>query len=79
MWAQSVHLAHVIYAVLGAVAVMLVASWYLGRSFWKNVIVFCAGYVFLLALYSVGVGAAAWAMIVLTGIVALGVLSALLS
>lgn len=72
MWAQNVYLTDVIFAVLGAFAVMLVTSWYLGRSFLKNVVVFCAGYVFLLALYSMGVGAAAWAMIALTGIVALG-------
>jgi hypothetical protein len=76
---EPVYVAHVIYAVLGALGVMALASWYLGRSFWKNAFVFCAGYFFLLALYSVGVGAAAWAMVLLTGIVALGVLSAVLS
>ena len=79
MRGDTVSGAHVIYTTLGAMGVMLIASWYLGRSFRSNVLAFCIGFVFLLALYALGVKAAAWAMILIVVIVVLGVVAATLS
>lgn len=76
MGGNSVPLIHVVYAALSAMAVMLVSTLVLGRSFWKNVLSFGIGFAFLLLLYALGVKAAPWAMILIVGIVVLGLISA---
>lgn len=79
MQGHTVSGAHVIYTALGAMGVMLIASLYWGRSFRSNVLAFCIGFVFLLALYALGVKAAAWAMVLIVAIIVLGVVSTALS
>lgn len=79
MSGNTVPLIHVVYAALSAMAVMIVSSFVIGRSFWKNALSFCIGFAFLLVLYALGVKAAPWAMIVIVAIVVLGLISAAMS
>ena len=72
-------LSHVIYATLGAMAVMIIVSLFLGRTFWRNFLAFCAGLLFLIVLHAIGVREAAWAMVVIAGIVVIGFISAAMS
>ena len=71
LWDKTVSTAHVTYAVLGAVAMMVLVGWYLGRTAFRSLIAFGAGYVFLLALYALGVKAAGNAMVAIAGIIVL--------
>ena len=79
MSGNTVSLLHVVYATLSAMAVMVIASLVMGRSFWKNAVSFSIGFAFLLVLHALGGKAAAWAMILLVVMVVLGLVSAAMS
>ena len=64
---------------LAAMGVMLVTSWCLGRSFWRNFLSFCAGIGLLLILHALGIKEAAWSMLLVGVIVILGLMSAAIS
>jgi hypothetical protein len=79
LWDATVSTTHTAYAALAAVAVMVVVGCYLGRTAFRSLIAFGAGYVFLLALYALGVKAAGNAMLSTAAIIVLFLILSLLA
>lgn len=75
----SAQLSYVLYATLAALVVMIVVSFFLGRTFLRNFLAFCAGSFFLLVLHAIGIKEAAWAMVAIVAIVVIGLISAAMS